>query len=293
MSLAVPELDPRRHAYRDDLADKALQGLIAPRRFVEGEPWCVAAPSTPVRPAPRPDGDRDTEALAGEALTVFEVREGWAWGQLARDRYVGYIAEADLTRGAPPAATHVITSPSALVYAEPTARAPALATRYLASRVTACAELDGFVELATGGYVGHPHVAPLGDHSPDVVATAGTFLKAPYLWGGKTVAGVDCSGLIQLCLDRAAIDCPRDTDMQQADLPGALDTAAETLPPLQRGDLVYWRGHVAMMIDETNAIHATAHVMSVTIEPVLDIAARARGDGPIAAAVKRLSLALA
>lgn len=283
--------DPRRHAYRDDLADKALEGRIAARRFVEGEPWTVAVAHTPVFPAPRPDGDRDTEALAGEAVTVFEVREGWAWGQLARDRYVGYIAEADLMRGPPPAATHVITSPSALVYADPTARAPARATRYFATRVHVRAEVDGFAELATGGYVGRPHIAPLDDRAPDMAATAQTFLRAPYLWGGKTVAGLDCSGLIQLCLDRAAIDCPRDTDMQQADLPGNLDIGAEALPPLRRGDLVYWRGHVAMMIDALRAIHATAHVMSVTIEPLADIAARARGNGPIATAVKRLDAA--
>jgi cell wall-associated NlpC family hydrolase len=286
-------LDRRRHAYRDDLADKVLEGRVQAARFVEGEAWHVAAAKTPVFPAPRADGDRDTEALSGEAVTVFEVREGWAWGQLARDRYVGYLAEADLARGNPPAATHVVTSPQALVYAAPTARAPVVETRYFTSRVAACAEADGFIEVASGGFIGRPHVAPLTESDPDIVATAQKVLHAPYLWGGKTVAGVDCSGLIQLCLDRAGIDCPRDTDMQQADLPGDLEIGPEALPHLERGDLVYWSGHVAMMIDAMRAIHATAHVMSVTIEPILDIAARARGDGPIATAVKRLSLTLA
>ncbi len=291
MVTAGSKPDRRRHAYRDDIADKALDGRVEAARFVEGEPWTVTAAHTPVFPAPRPDGDRDTEALAGEAVTVFEVQEGWAWGQLTRDRYVGYIAEADLMRGLVAAATHVITSPAALIYAEPTARAPARATRYFATRLHIRAEVDGFVELSTGGYVGRPHVAPLGDHTPDIAATAQAFLRTPYLWGGKTVAGLDCSGLIQLCLDRAGIDCPRDTDMQQADLPGDLDVGAETLPTLRRGDLVYWPGHVAMMIDAINAIHATAHVMSVTIEPLAEIAARARGNGPIATAVKRLDAA--
>jgi cell wall-associated NlpC family hydrolase len=148
---------------------------------------------------------------------------------------------------------------------------------------------ESFLELEAGGFIGLPHVATLGDRETDFVATAETLLRAPYLWGGKTVRGVDCSGLVQLCLDRAGIDCPRDTDMQQAELPGDLELDAETLPPLRRGDLVYWPGHVALMIDEIRAIHATAYVMSVTVEPVLDVAARARGDGPIATAVKRVA----
>ena len=283
------QLDRRRNAVRDDIADAALEGRITPRRFVEGVPWFVSAAHTPVYSRPDAGGDRDTEALGGEAVTVFEVRDGWAWVQLANDRYVGFVAAGDLSPGRPLEPTHVVTSPNALVYAEPTARAPAVAPSYLATRLRAHPATDSFLELEMGGFVGRPHVKTLDHRETDFAATAETLLRAPYLWGGKTVRGVDCSGLVQLCLDRAGISCPRDTDMQQAELHGDLELDPETLPLLQRGDLVYWPGHVAIMIDELRAIHATAYVMSVTVEPVLDVAARARGDGPIATAVKRVA----
>lgn len=288
MTPSEVQLDRRRNAIRDDIADAALEGRVTPRRFVDGAPWFVSAAQTPVYPRPDAGRDRDTEALSGEAVAVFEVRDGWAWVQLAHDRYVGFVAAGDLSPGRPPEPTHVVTSPNALIYAEPTARAPAVAISYLTTRLRARPATESFLELETGGFIGRPHVATLGDREADFVATAETLLRAPYLWGGKTVRGVDCSGLVQLCLDRAGIDCPRDTDMQQAELPGDLELDAETLPPLRRGDLVYWPGHVAIMIDELRAIHATAYVMSVTVEPVLDVAARARGDGPIATAVKRV-----
>ncbi len=179
-------------------------------------------------------------------------------------------------------------SPRALVYAEPTARSPARAVRFFSSRLRARPATDDFLELDGGGFIGRPHVTALDARAADIATTAQAFLRAPYLWGGKTVEGVDCSGLVQLCLGRAGIDCPRDTDMQRRELPGDLELAADSLPDLRRGDLVYWPGHVAIMFDASHVIHATAHVMSVTIEPVLDVAARARGDGPIATAVKRL-----
>ena len=290
MSAAGPQLDPRRHAYRDDLADRALEGRVASPRYVDGTPWFVSAPHTPVCPRSDAGGDRDTEALAGEAVTVFEVRDGWAWGQLARDRYVGYIRAAHLAPGAPPEPTHKVAAPAALVYAEPSARAPMLTTLLLGSRFSAGAEADGFLELESGGFVCQKLVEPVDATERDFVLTAERLRLAPYLWGGKSIRGLDCSALVQLSLDRAGISCPRDTDMQRAELSGDLDFDPDALPPLERGDLVYWPDHVAMMIDATHAIHANAFHASVAIEPVAAAAARARGEGPIAAAVKRLTL---
>jgi len=281
-------LDRRRHAYRDDLADAALAGRIAPRRFVPGTPWHVVASVGPLFPRPEADGDRDTEALAGEPVTVFEVRDGWAWGQLARDRYVGYIAAADLAPGAPAVATHKIAAPAAFVYATPTARAAARATLLLGTRIGVRGDADGFFELGDGGFVRQTLAEPVDATEPDVAATAERLLGAPYLWGGKSVRGLDCSALVQLSLDRAGIACPRDTDMQIAELPGDVDFGGDELPPLQRGDLVYWPGHVAMMVDAVHAIHANGHACTVAIEPIADAAARARGAGQVAAAVKRL-----
>ena len=145
-----------------------------------------------------------------------------------------------------------------------------------------------FVEVAEGGFIGVRHVETVETVVPDYVATARQMLGVPYLWGGKSVRGIDCSGLVQLSLRRAGISCPRDTDMQAGELPGDVPVSDEPLGTLQRGDLVYWPGHVGLMIDERQMLHANGTSMSTTIDPVAEVAGRSRGDGPIATAIKRL-----
>lgn len=283
------KLDRRLHAYRDDLADASLAGCVEATRFAEGQPYHVAVPIAPLRPQPSIEADLDTEALAGEAVTVFEVENGWAWCQLAGDGYVGYVPADMLAAGAPSAATHKVRARETIAYSEPTARSKPQRSWLFGAALQAVADApENFLELEDGTFVGSRHVEAIDAIAPDYVATAATMLGAPYLWGGKSIRGIDCSGLVQLSLQRAGIDCPRDTDMQAGALPGDLKITDNILRELQRGDIVYWPGHVGLMIDETQLIHANGTNMSTTIDPVELIAGRSRKVGPIVAAVKRL-----
>ncbi len=281
-------LDRRRNAYRDDLADAKLEGSVQASRFVAGLPYQVVVTIAPLHPVPSRAADLDTEVLGGEAVEVFDVTDGWAWCQLAGDGYVGYTPVDMLARETPPKPTHRVAARETFAYQEPTARSKPLRSWLFGSAIKVMATSDDFFELADGGFVGRQHVEAVDAIEPDYVATALALLGAPYLWGGKSVRGIDCSGLVQLSLLRAGIACPRDTDMQARELPGDLATSDGNLGVLQRGDLVYWPRHVGIMIDDRQMVHANGTSMSTTIEPVTQVADRSRQGGPIAAAVKRL-----
>ena len=281
-------LDRRRNAYRDDLADASLEGRVQASRFVAGQPYHVVVAVAPLHPVPSHDADLDTEALGGEAVQVFDVKEGWAWCQLAGDGYVGYMPVNMLAKDVPPKGTHRVAVGETFAYQEPTARSKPLRSWLFGSTFTLLGTSDDFFELAEGGFVGRQHVEAVDVIEPDYVATALALLGAPYLWGGKSVRGIDCSGLVQLSLLRAGIACPRDTDMQARELPGNLAISDRSLGALQRGDLVYWPGHVGIMIDDRQMVHANGTNMSTTIEPVMQVAERSRQGGPMAEAVKRL-----
>lgn len=281
-------LDRRRNAFRDDLADQSLEGSVKAARFVAGRPFHVSAALAPVHVAPGHDCDRDTEALGGEALRVYDISEGWAWCQLDGDGYVGYVPVDLLSEGDPPSPTHRVSSREAFAYAGPNAGSRPLRSWLLGSPIRVVAEHDDFFELAGGGFIGCRHVEAIDATAPDYAATAIGFLGVPYLWGGKSVRGIDCSGLVQLVLQRAGIPCPRDTDMQERELPGNLAEPDIRLDALQRGDLVYWPGHVGIMIDAAQIVHANGTRMSTTIEPVTEVAERSRKGGPIATTIKRI-----
>jgi cell wall-associated NlpC family hydrolase len=279
-------LDPRRHAYRADLADEALRGRVDAARFAAARDFVLAVPATALRRHPTRDAPLESEALAGETVRVFETRaDGWSWVQLGRDRHVGYVETATL---APPGAapTHRLTVPRSLVYPEPDMKTPPLSWLPLGARFAAAAEDGRFLRLARGGFVIARHAAAL-DAAPaaDFVAVAEAFLSVPYLWGGKTGLGIDCSGLVQVALDAAGHAPPRDSDMQQAEL----GRDVEDRGALRRGDLVFWKGHVGVMRDARTLLHANGHHMLVAEEPLAAAAARteSRGGGPIVA-VRRL-----
>lgn len=284
----VNALDRRLNAYRRDLADATLKGRVAADRFVEARPFHVVATLAPVLPRPSPDEELDTQALGFEAVRVFDVKDGWAWGQLGADGYVGYLPADLLAPGLPAAPTHKVASPHALAYAEPTARAKPLRSMLFGTTFHVCGEQGNFLDVAGGGYIGARHAEPLDAVTPDYVSTMQSFLGTPYLWGGKSAFGIDCSGLVQLALLRAGIACPRDTDMQQRDLGGDLEITPSILDTLQRGDVIYWLRHVGVMIDDTHLIHANGASMATTIDPVHEVAQRARADGGPVSAVKRL-----
>ncbi|MGY2048114.1 C40 family peptidase [Methylobacterium sp. JK268] len=269
---------------RPDLADSRLRGLVEAARFVDGMPRRVAAALAPLRRAPRDDAALDTEALRGEAVTVFEVAEGWAYAQLDADGYVGYLPAAAL--GAPdPVPTHRVAALRSFVYPAPDLKRPPLAPVSFGARLAVEGSEGAYARLAGGGYVYAAHLADLSRRESDHAATAARFLGTPYLWGGRSSLGLDCSALVQLSLGAAGLAAPRDADLQEAELgaPVARDG-------IRRGDLVFWRGHVGVMLDAERLVHANGHHMAVAIEPLAEAEARilAAGGGPVTA-VRRLA----
>jgi cell wall-associated NlpC family hydrolase len=238
------------------------------KRYVTGTAGAVIAPIVNVYGAPAP-GPVTTQALLGERLTIFETQGGWHWVQLDTDGYVGYIRGADADTNKTLAPTHTITATLAHVYAQADIKTQPLEILPMGARVNAVGvQSDPWLTLARGGYIKTAATRPVGNK--DVVEVAAQFLGTPYLWGGKTALGIDCSGLIQMAFHTVGMKCPRDSDQQEAEL-GAV------LPPdatLRRGDLVFFKGHVGVMWDETSLLHANATHMRVMIEPLAEVEKR-------------------
>jgi cell wall-associated NlpC family hydrolase len=288
-------LDPRVNAFRPEIADLALKGRVRAARFVPGQELRVRAPESPVRKQPSASARLETEALCGEAVKVFETTsDGWVWVQLVRDSYVGWMPRADLGElGHPP--THRIAALRTFAFAEPDIKSPPLAALPFGAEIAAIGEAEDknarYALIAPKGAVVMQHLAALDIREPDFTAVAERFLGVPYLWGGKTALGLDCSGLVQIALQSAGTAAPRDTDMQERALGQALplDAASEEgWPQLRRGDLVFSPGHVGIMRDATTLLHANAHHMAVASEPLDAALARLRKKGDSVTAVKRI-----
>lgn len=261
-------LDPRLNAARPDLADIRLRGRVEAGSFVAGEPMQIVAPVADMRREPRPDSGVDTQLLFGETVDVFEEHEGWCWAQAHADGYTGYVAFTALTKHIA-GATHMVTAPRTFLYPGPDMKLPVEAALSIGSRldVVGGAETRGshYLLLANGGGVIAGHAAEIATQAHDPVVIAERLLNTPYQWGGRSGHGIDCSGLIQLAYSMCGIQLQRDTSMQQ-------NSAGHEIFPgqggehLRRGDLVFWKGHVAMMRDANSIIHASGHAMAVVIE---------------------------
>jgi cell wall-associated NlpC family hydrolase len=281
----MPAFDPRLTPARADLAAKHLEGKVQAARYVEGRVCDVIEPQAPLRREPRPDASLETEALKGERVTIYDANgEGWAWGQLAGDGYVGWLPDNAL---APPGAapTHKVTALRTLVFPGPSIKLPPLEALPLGARLAIARIEDRLAVTPSGAYVPTAHLAPLDRNETDFVAVAERFLGTPYLWGGKTALGLDCSGLVQVALTACGVACPRDSDMQEAALgQGVIADVVD----LKRGDLVFWKGHVGVMRDATNLLHANAFHMAVATEPIADAVARIRAAGGAVTSVRRI-----
>jgi cell wall-associated NlpC family hydrolase len=276
--------DPRLTPARGDLAAKELEGTVDAARYVEGRACEVVEAQAPLRAEPAPDAPLLTEALKGERVTVYDTNdEGWAWGQLAADKYVGWLpANALVPAGAPP--THKVAALRTFAFPGPSIKLPPVEALPLGARLGVIRVADRMAVTRSGAYVPSAHLAPLDRYEPDFVAVAERFLGVPYLWGGKTALGLDCSGLVQVALTAAGVASPRDSDMQEQVLGAPLGLA-----DLSRGDLVFWKGHVAIVRDDLNLIHANAFHMAVAIEPIADAVARIRASGSEIAGVRRMA----
>jgi hypothetical protein len=279
--------DPRLTPARPDLAASFLQGKISAARFVEGELREVVEAQAPVRREPRPDASLDTEALKGERVMLYDTTEdGWAWVQLQNDRYVGWMPLSALAAPGP-APTHRVTALRTPVLLGASIKMPMLESLPLGATLALLRTEGRFGITAYGCYVPLVHVAPLQERDSDFVAVAERFVGMPYVWGGKTSLGLDCSALVQLSLTACGIACPRDSDMQEAAL-GRPVAVAGDLSGVRRGDLVFWKGHVAIVRDERHLLHANGFHMAVAIEPIREALARFAADGNPVTSVKRL-----
>jgi cell wall-associated NlpC family hydrolase len=211
--------------------------------------------------------------------------EGWAWGQLASDSYVGWLPERALTKPAAPP-THKIIALRSFAFPGPSIKLPPIETLVMGARLTILREEGSFAVTREGWYVPRQHIGPTDHHVPDFVEIADRFVGTPYLWGGKSSLGIDCSGLVQVALNAAGISCPRDSDLQQEGLGKAFDPSKTK--QLKRGDLIFWKGHVAMVRDATTIVHANAHHMATVIEATSEAIARIAAGGSKVTAIKRL-----
>lgn len=272
-------LDKRLNAVRPDLADIALKSVFSAERYVDGVAARCIVPAAGVHRAPAPDAMQVTQMLWGESAQVFERANGWAWVQLSRDRYVGYVREDALTADVL-TDTHKVSVPLTHVYPAPDIKTqPAIAIPMNAI-LHATGITGAFLTLAGGGHVYAYHA--MGKTPEDFVAVAEQFLHTPYLWGGRSVFGIDCSGLVQSSLQACGIEAPRDSDMQENEL------GEPVSGPLQRGDLVFWKGHVGIMRDASTLLHANGHHMMVVSEPYSLAVERSLAKGLQVTAVKRL-----
>jgi cell wall-associated NlpC family hydrolase len=278
--------DPRLNAIRSDLVDARLGVAAGDARRVEGIVKEVAAPLLSLHREPRFDARLDTQALMGERVRVFDVQEGWAWLQLESDGYVGYAAQDDLI-AAGSAATHRIAVPSTFMFPAPDIKSQPTVTLTLNATLRVLRQDERFAHLANGRFVVASHLRPVSEVEADFVAVAEAYRHVPYLWGGKSVLGLDCSGLVQLSLQAAGRSSPRDSDMQEKELGRPLPK--DDLGALQRGDLVFWDGHVGIMSDQRMLLHANGHFMQVTLEPLRSAVERIAARHGKITTIKRLS----
>src|ERR1700729_3505743 len=214
--MPAASFDRRLTAIRADLAAGHLRGLVDAPRYAKGRAMRIIAASTPLRRAPQADAPLETEALFGETITVYDEQDGWAWAHLARDQYVGYLPSAAL--GAPSGPTHRVAALRTHAYPGPAIKLPPRMALSLGALLTVMGHEGDFAVSENGLHLWSRSLAEIGSREPDWVAVAERFIETPYLWGGRTSEGIDCSGLVQTALMAGGIASPRDSDMMEASL---------------------------------------------------------------------------
>ncbi|UFS65985.1 C40 family peptidase [Paracoccus denitrificans] len=272
--------DRRLTPATERIALDCLRGILQRPAYTPGQPVRLAVPLADLCRAP--GGARDRQLNFGADLVLLEQVDGWAFVQAAADGYCGWVRAEGLDRQMP-AITHRVSAPATHVYAEPNMKTPESMRLSLGARLSVIAMQNGFARLAQGGWVPAQHISDRPERDPATMAER--FLGTPYLWGGNSRCGIDCSGLAQAALAACAVPCPGDSDLQEAAFAPADDR-------VRRNDLLFWPGHVALALDGERMVHATAFAMAVIVEPIAQAIARidAAGQGPFRGA-RRPSLA--
>ena len=253
------ELDKRRHPYRNDIAAEELRGRVNARQFVPAREYHVGVALADLCRHPCADSPLDTQMLLGENFRVYDITDEWAWGQAVLDGYVGYVRMRDLHESFR-TPTHLVRTLRTFFYRDADLKSPVLMSAGMNAKLSVEKTEENFSRTSEG-YVFTKHLADIDVRIEDYVSVAERLLGVPYLWGGRDSLGLDCSALLQLSLEWSGVACPRDTDMQEREL--GIETENFT-----RGDFVFWRGHVGIMQNETQFLHAEANSMSVTNEPI-------------------------
>ncbi|TMV85595.1 NlpC/P60 family protein [Thioclava sp. BHET1] len=270
-------MDRRLTPANGRVAHLSLRGQVEAARFTEGRPARLAVPVADL--LARPGGARDRQVLFGAPLLVLEEAEGVAFVQSLRDGYVGYLPLATLTTAAE--ATHWVAAPATHVYSRADLKSAEIMGLSFGSQLTVTGQEGRFLALDTGGFVPVQHLREIGALFTDPVAVAARFIGTPYLWGGNSRQGIDCSGLVQMACHACGFDCPGDSDMQAAGFGRLLGAEEE----LRRGDLLFWKGHVAFVAGPDLILHANGNDMAVAEEGMAAAIARiaAAGEGPVTA----------
>jgi cell wall-associated NlpC family hydrolase len=262
--MATPALDPNLNPFRSDIGALKLKGIVEAERFVEPTLFQVTGGVASLRKVPAEDGEQLSQALHGDIIEIYEEVDGFGWGQMRSDGYVGWFDMAALSSPILPVTRKVATLRT-YAFSDPCAKAPPFFLLSLGAQVCESGQAEnGFVHCERVGWVYSAHLAPLDHNAPDAVAVAEQFLHAPYQWGGVESLGLDCSGLVQTAYKAAGIDLPRDSYMQATH--GLEVKMGRNFEGLKRGDIICWRGHVALMLDDTNIIHANSHHLKVSVE---------------------------
>lgn len=270
-----PQPDRRITPATDRVALSAWRGRLDRPAFSDGEPAEVAVPLANLRAGP--DGPRDRQLVLGDGFLVIDRQDAWSFGMAMKDGYCGWLRTGEL--GARAGVTHFVATLGSHLYPAPAVRSEARASLTLGCRLRVLGEQGDFAETPHG-FLPIRHLRALGAWHEDPAAVAELFRGVPYLWGGNSRDGLDCSGLVQAAMLACGHACPADSDLQQS-----VGMALDRSTPLRRGDLVFWRGHVAMMLDDATLIHATGHHMAVVVERLDDATARiaAAGGGDLTA----------